>query len=113
MGYHPGAEDDGVYLTAVKANLQPALFPHDADFFRIQLQATQFDAWMAQFVRSTGMPVAWAELAWHVISLVLILWACSSIARRLFSEARAQWAAVALVSAMFTLPVAGTALTLV
>jgi hypothetical protein len=113
MGYHPGAEDDGVYLTAVKANLQPALFPHDADFFRIQLQATQFDGWMAQFVRSTGVPVAWAELAWHVTSLILILWACSSIARRLFAEARAQWAAVALVAAMFTLPVAGTALTLV
>jgi hypothetical protein len=113
MGYHPGAEDDGVYLSAVKANLQPALFPHDADFFRIQLQATQFDGWMAQFVRSTGMPVTWAELSWHLISLFLILWACSSIARKLFSDARAQWAGVALVTAMFTLPVAGTALTLV
>ncbi|MGA9669806.1 MAG: hypothetical protein WBQ94_11385 [Terracidiphilus sp.] len=113
MGYHPGAEDDGVYLSAVKANLQPALFPHDADFFRIQLQATQFDGWMAQFVRTTGMPVAWAELAWHLISLFLILWACSSIARRLFADARAQWAGIALVAAMFTLPVAGTALTLV
>jgi hypothetical protein len=113
MGYHPGAEDDGVYLTAVKANLQPALFPHDADFFRIQLQATQFDSWMAQFVRSTSMPVARAELAWHLISLFLILSACSSIAHRLFAEAQSQWAAVALVAAMFTLPVAGTALTLV
>lgn len=113
MGYHPGAEDDGVYLSAVKANLQPALFPHDADFFRIQLQATQFDDWMAQFVRSTGMSVAWAELSWHLISLFLILWACSSIAHRLFANARAQWAGVALVAAMFTLPVAGTALTLV
>jgi len=35
----PGAEDDGVYLSAVKADLNPALFSHDADFFRLQLQA--------------------------------------------------------------------------
>ena len=34
MGYHPGIEDDGVYLTAVKADLNPALFPHDAAFFK-------------------------------------------------------------------------------
>ena len=36
MGYHPGAEDDGIYLAAVKADLHPALFPHNADFFRLQ-----------------------------------------------------------------------------
>ncbi len=47
MGYHPGLEDDGVYLSAVKADLDPALYPHDSDFFRLQLQATIFDRWMA------------------------------------------------------------------
>ena len=113
MGYHPGAEDDGVYLAAVKADLNPALFPHDADFFRLQLQATQFDGWMAGFVRVTRVPVAWAELTWHFISLFLILWACNRIARALFDDARAELASMALLAAMFTLPVAGTALTLV
>jgi len=113
MGYHPGAEDDGVYLTAVKADLHPALFPHDSDFFRLQLQATLFDGWMARFVRMTGIPVAWAELIWQFLSLFFILWACRSIAEQLFAEKRAQWAAVAMISAMFTLPVAGTALYLV
>jgi hypothetical protein len=43
MGYHPGLEDDGVYLTAIKHNLNPALYPHDANFFQLQLQATFFD----------------------------------------------------------------------
>jgi hypothetical protein len=33
MGYHPGLEDDGIYLSAVKADLNPALFPHNANFF--------------------------------------------------------------------------------
>jgi hypothetical protein len=32
MGYHPGFEDDGIYLTAVKSNLNSALYPHDAAF---------------------------------------------------------------------------------
>jgi hypothetical protein len=55
MGYHPGFEDDGIYLTAViKSNLNPALYPHDADFFRFQLQASFFDKWVAGFVRWTG-----------------------------------------------------------
>jgi hypothetical protein len=113
MGYHPGAEDDGVYLSAVKADLQPGLYLHDSDFFRLQVQATAFDGWMAHFVKVSGMPVGWAELLWQFLSLCVILWSCLSIARHLFPETRAQWAGVALVAAMFTLPVAGTALSLV
>jgi len=110
MGYHPGFEDDGVYLTAVKADLNPALFPHDSDFFRLQMQATVFDGAMAHFVRWTRIPVAWAELLWQFVALFLVLWACRRIAALLFAQAREQWAAVAMVAAMFTLPVAGTAL---
>jgi hypothetical protein len=49
-------------------------------------------------------------MLWQLASLFGILWACHSIARRLFPQARAQWAGVAMVAAMFTLPVAGTAL---
>jgi len=112
MGYHPGYEDDGIYLTAVKADLNPALFPHNSDFFRLQTQATVFDDWMAHFVRWTGIPLAWSELLWQLAGLFLIIWASHRIAAQLFEEAHAQWAAVAMVTAMLTLPVAGTALNL-
>lgn len=110
MGYHPGLEDDGIYLTAVKSDLSPALYPHNSDFFRLQAQATIFDSAMAGFVRVTRIPVAWSEMLWQLICIFLILWACHSIARRLFNAAQAQWSAVAMVAAMLTLPVAGTAL---
>lgn len=110
MGYHPGLEDDGVYLTAVKARLDPALYPHNAQFFRLQMQATAFDVAMAGFVRATHIPVAWAELLWQLACLFGILYACLGIARELFNEERAQWAGVATVAAMLTLPVTGTAL---
>jgi hypothetical protein len=110
MGYHPGAEDDGVYLAAIKSDLNPALYPHDSAFFRLQMQATVFDKAIAAFIRLTRIPVAQTELLFQFLSILLILVGCRLIARRLFAEARAQWAGVALVAAMMTLPVAGTAL---
>ena len=110
MGYHPGLEDDSIYLAAVKADLNPALFPFNADFFRLQLQATVFDRWMADFVRWSRMPIDWAEMLWQLIALFLILWAVKKIANKLFAEENARWAGVALTAAMFTLPVSGTAL---
>lgn len=110
MGYHPGYEDDGVYLSAVKADLNPALYPHDAEFFRLQMQASIFDKAVAGVVRLTHADVAWVELILQLLSLALILWAAHGITRKLFVEIEAQWAAVAMLAAMFTLPVAGTAL---
>ena len=110
MGYHPGFEDDAVYLPAIKADLNPALFRHDRAFFQLQMQATVFPQFMAHFVRWTHIPLAWAELLWQFTALFLILWACRRIAAQLFEAAAAQWGGVAMVAAMFTLPVAGTAL---
>jgi hypothetical protein len=110
MGYHPGIEDDGVYLSAVKGDLNPALYPHDSEFFRVQLQATLFDKWVAGFVHWTHIPVSITEFLWQFATIILIVIGCWSIARCLFSDERAQWGGVAMVAAMMTLPVAGTAL---
>jgi len=112
MGYHPGLEDDAVYLSAVKARLNPALYAHDADFVRMQVQATVFDEFVAGFVHVTHIPVPWTELLWQLLSLYTILWAAQGIAQMLFGEEGAAWAGTALLSAMLTLPVAGTALSI-
>ena len=113
MGYHPGIEDDGIYLAAVKFHLNPALYSHDSKFFRMQLQATQFDGFMAALCNSTHLPLAWAELIVQFLSLFLILYSAKVILRFLFDDLRAIWSGVALLAAMFTLPVAGTALFIV
>src|SRR5579863_10645351 len=97
MGYHPGLEDDAFYLAAIKRNLNPALFPHDADFFRLQFQATIFDKLIALSVRLTHLPVAWAALLWQFAAIFLLLHGCWRISRRCFEQASAQWAAVATV----------------
>ncbi|MGD0830460.1 MAG: DUF6798 domain-containing protein [Terracidiphilus sp.] len=113
MGYHPGAEDDGIYLSAIKADLNPSLYPFNAGFFTLQMKASVFPNCMAEFIRASHIPIAWSELLWQWISIVLILWGCWSIVSQLFEETAARWAGLATVAAMFTLPVAGTALFIV
>jgi len=112
-GYHPGAEDDGVYLAAIKHDLNPSLFPHDADFFAVQLQATIFDKIVAASIRATHLPLGWVILAWHFMAVYLVLLGCWRIARRCFPNEAAQWAGVTMVAVLLTLPVAGSALYLV
>jgi len=112
QGYHPGLEDDAYYLAAIKNNLNPALFPHDADFFRVLFQATAFDKVIALSIRLTHIPLPWAIFFWQVLATFLVLWGCWRIARRCFEEEYAQWAAVAMVAALLTLPASGTGLSL-
>lgn len=110
MGYHPGYEDDGIYLSSVQSDLHPALYPHSAAFFKLQMQASAFDNAVTSFVRITHIPVAWTELLGQLLAIFLILWACQSIAKKFFDRAEVRWAGVAMMAAMLTLPVAGTAL---
>jgi hypothetical protein len=113
LGYHPGLEDDSFYLAAIKKNLNPGLFPHDSDFFQLQFQATLFDDLIAWSVRLTHLPLEWMLLFWQFASVFLILWACERIARAIFREESARWAAVGLVAALLTIPVSGTGIALV
>jgi hypothetical protein len=112
LGYHPGLEDDAFYLAAIKRNLNPALFPHDAEFFRLQFQATIFDKLVALFVRLTHLSVAWTVLLWQLAAIFLLLQGCWRISRRCFAEPAAQWAAVTTIAVLLTLPVSGTAINL-
>src|SRR5579863_1052151 len=112
MGYHPGLEDDSFYLAAIKRNLNPALFPYDADFFRLQFQATIFDKLIAWSVRLTHLPLMWMVLLWQIAAIFLLLHGCWRIARRCFALPEAQWAAVSLVAALLTLPIGGIAINL-
>jgi hypothetical protein len=112
MGYHPGLEDDNFYLAAIKRHLNPSLFPHDADFFTVQFQATIYDKLIAFFVRLTHLPLAWTLLLWQFAATFLILCGCWRISRRCFTDRSAQWAAVTMIAALLTLPVSGTGINL-
>ncbi len=113
QGYHPGLEDDSFYLAAIRKNLNPALFPHDADFFQLQFQATIFDKLVAWSSRLTHLPLPWIILLWQITAVFLILWCCWEISAKCFPQSPARWAAVALVAALLTIPVSGIGITIV
>lgn len=109
-GYHPGVEDDAVYLSAIQRRIHPNLYPHDFQFFTLQMQASVFDRLMAGWVRLTRIPVSVSAMLFQCLAAFFLLWACHALARRCFSTPAGQWAGVALVGTLFTMPVAGTAL---
>ena len=112
MGYHPGLEDDSFYLAAIKRLLNPSLFPHDADFFRLQFQATIFDKAVAFLIRLLHLPIPWSVLFFQVSAIFFVLHGCFRIARRCFVEPAAQWGAVALVAILLSMPLPGVAINL-
>ena len=112
MGYHPGLEDDSFYLAAIKQHLNPALFPHDSDFFRVQFQATIFDKLIALSVSLLHLPLPWMILLWQFAAVFLLLLGCYRIARRCFTRPEAHWASVSLIAALLSMPLPGIAILL-
>ncbi|HTW30028.1 MAG TPA: hypothetical protein VMD76_00005, partial [Candidatus Sulfotelmatobacter sp.] len=112
LGYHPGLEDDSFYLAAIKRHLNLALFPHDAEFFRVQFQATIFDKLIALSVRLTHLPLMWAVLLWQLAAIFFLLHGCWRISRRCFARRESQWAATAFVAVLLSMPLPGIALNL-
>jgi hypothetical protein len=112
MGYHPGLEDDAFYLAAIKRHLNPALFPHDSEYFRVHFQATIFDKAVALSVRILHLPLAWVVLAWQLGAIFFVLLGCWRLSRRCFTRREAHWGSVALVAALLSMPLPGVAILL-
>ena len=109
-GYHPWAEDAAIYLPGAEKLLDQRLFPFNAQFVDSHAHLTLFPDVIAASVRVTHLPLAYALFFWHVISIGLLLFACWELTGKCFIGRTARYAGVALVAALLTLPVAGTAL---
>ena len=109
-GYHPGVEDSEIYLAGVEKTLDPSLFPIGNQYFESHAHLSFFAPLIADSIRLTHLPFDWAIFLWHVLSIFLLLLACRRLSALTFSDPRAQWAGVALVASLLTLPIAGTAL---
>ena len=109
-GYHPGIEDAEFYLPAVIKHLHPALYPFNDQYFMSHARMTLFAPIVAASVRITHLPLDWAIFLWHFACIFLLLLGCWRISRTCFRDERAAWGSVALVAALLTIPVAGTAL---
>ncbi len=109
-GYHPYAEDAGIYIAGIKLALNPRLYPVDAEFVTAHTHFSIFSTWIAAAVRLTHLPLPYVLFGIQVVTTWLLLFSCWQLAKRCFHAAEAQWGSVALVAACLTLPVAGTSL---
>lgn len=109
-GYHPYSEDAETYLPGIQRVLHPRLFPVGSEYFQLHAHLTWFPQLIAGTVRLLHVQLPWALLLWQLASFFLFLLACWTLMCAVFPNRRACWAGVALVTALFTMPVAGTAL---
>jgi hypothetical protein len=109
-GYHPGVEDAEIYVPGIKKLLNRALYPQNAAFFESHAHLTLFPNLIAGSIRLSHLPFDWALLLWQYFDIFLLLLGCWHVGRLAFRTAHARWGGVALVAAVLTIPVAGTAL---
>lgn len=111
-GYHPYAEDGGLYLAGVKRLLDPALYPHATAFVLEPMRRSLFAPMVAAIVRLSHLGLPMALLALHLASIWITLLAAWMIAARCSPARTARAGAVVLLACWLALPVAGTALAL-
>jgi hypothetical protein len=115
-GYHPFAEDGGIYAAGIKLRLNPALYPKSAAFIQPYLHLSLFSNWNAWLVEALHLPLEWVLFAMQVGTTWLLLYSCLLLARRWFPQGEdenagaAQWGAVVLVTLFLSVPVAGSSL---
>jgi hypothetical protein len=111
-GYHPFANDAGIYVAGILHILHPSLDPLNAVFVSAFTRFSIFAWTMAVLLRLTHLPLDWLLFVTYLLSIFLFLAACRQLATRLFATESARWSSVLLAAACCTLPVAGTALVL-
>ena len=109
-GYHPGAEDAEIYLPGIEKILRPDLFPFNAQFFQSHAHMTLFPDLIAASVRISHLPLEFVVFLWQLVAMFLLLLAAWELTGKCFKDRKARWTGVALLAALFTLPVAGTGL---
>ncbi|HET6217869.1 MAG TPA: DUF6798 domain-containing protein [Acidobacteriaceae bacterium] len=110
-GYHPLADDGAVYVTGIKKLANPSLYQSDAVFASSPTHLSIFAHVLAPLVLHWGFLPA-LLLVCHMASIFLFLLGSWSVAIRIFSTPRSCWGAVLLAACCFTLPVAGTSLSI-
>lgn len=109
-GYHPYAEDGGLYMAGVKHLLDPALYPHGTAFVLEPMRFSLFAPIVAAIVRLTHLGLPSVLLLLHLASTWATLFAAWMLASRCWPTREARTGAVALLACWLSLPIAGTAL---
>lgn len=112
QGFHPFAEDGGLYVAGIKKMLDPALYTVRPEFVVAHLRFSPFASTVAGITRITHIPLPWMLLALYCASVWATLYAGWMVAARCVETRTAQFGAVALLACWLTIPIAGTSLML-
>jgi hypothetical protein len=111
-GYHPYAEDGGLYMAGIKRLLDPALYPHGTGFVTEHLPFSLFTPMVAALAHESHLGLPVVLLLLHLASIWLVLFAAYLLAARCYGSLRTRAGAVLLLAIWITLPIAGTSLML-
>jgi hypothetical protein len=111
-GYHPYAEDGGLYLAGVKYLLNPRLYPHETAFVVEHLRFSLFAPTIAMLVRISGLKLETMMFLLYLIGFWLTLLSAWALTAQCYRGRGARTGAVCLLAAWLTLPIAGTSLML-
>jgi hypothetical protein len=109
-GYHPLADDGAVYVTGIKKLANPSLYQSDAIFATSPARLSIFAHVLAPLLHWSSLPAL--LFVCHLTSIFLFLLGARQLATRIYSDRRSSWGAVLLAACCFTLPVAGTSLSI-
>ena len=111
-GYHPYAEDGGVYIAGIRKLLDPSLYPAYTEFVTEHLRFSIFAPGVARLVRASHLRLEYVLMGLYFTCIWATLYAGLMLAQRVTADLRARLGAVALLACWLTLPVAGTSLML-
>jgi hypothetical protein len=103
-GYHPLAEDGGLYAAGIEYLLDPTLFPHYTAFVQEHLRFSLFAPAVASVVRYSHLSMLWCLFLLNLLSIWFTLFSALQIVRRMTQPTQTmsdgvQAAAVALFAA--------------
>ena len=111
-GYHPYAEDGGLYLAGAKYVLNPTLYPNGTEFVTAHLSYSLFAPLVALSAAVCGGAFDLVALCLYVGSVWLTLLAAWMLAQTLFESQSERTGALLLLASWMSLPIAGTSLML-
>lgn len=113
LGYHPAAEDGGIYAAAAALRLDPTLFPAERGFAIAHTAGSLFIPLLAGLTRILHLPLPTVLLAVFIGSIAGTLGAAHALVKELFLERSTRLWALLTFTVSLGMPIAGTSLYLV
>lgn len=112
-GYHPYAEDGGIYLPGILKLIHPDLYPSWTGFVTAQTRFSLFAPMIAGTVRLTGIGLMSCVFCVYAVSIWGTLHAAWLIMTRCSRSREGRYGAVVILALCMTAPAAGTSLLLI